>query len=1555
MTMDVRFLRSLTVAALLAAGCSTPAPSTSGLQIDPGMTSVPVGLKVQFTVVATSNGMAQDAGPTGIVGWSVSDPMIASIDSSGLATGLKTGTVTVTAKTDTLMATATLQVTDGVLKAITVTPDGTKIAKGTPQAFMAMGAYTDGSTKDLTGSVTWASSDVSIATIDGKGNATAVSEGTVEITASAPGYAPGGSDGGVPTVTGSAKLTVGGAVLAQIDITPAMGMVPAGLTLQYTATGTYTDGTKADLTSAVTWATMDSGVATVSKLGLVTGVAAGMTSLTATIGMIAGTQGVTVTAATLMSIAVTPPNPSVASGNTLQLTATATFSDMTTMDVTASATWATVDMTIATVGSGAMNDGLLSGLMPGATMVSATLMGVTGMAPVTVTNAVLKSIAVTPMNPQVPVGTTVQLTATGTFSDNSVQDLTSSATWSSSDMTIATVGNKGLVTGVKPSASATVTASLNGIMGTTTVSVTSAVLQSISVTPTNPAIPNGTTQQFVATGLYSDLTNQNLTSLVTWSSSNMAAASISNAANSAGLATGLSVGSTMVSATLNGVMGGTTLAVTPAVLKSISITPANDTIAKGTSEPLTATGTYSDNTTQNITSTVTWASDNAAVAVSNANGSQGQVTGVSVGKANVTATLMGVVGTTTLTVSSATLASISVTPANPTIPKGTTLHLTATGIYSDNSTQDLTSTVTWSSADANTVAVSNALGSQGLVTGVDVTMGTAITATSGNVSGSTTVVVSSATLASITITPPNPTVSKGTTLQLTATGVYTDNTTLDLTSTVQWSVDKQNIATVSNAMGSQGVVTGVDQGQATVTATLGNISGSTLLNVSAAALSSIVITPANPTIANGTSIQLNATGVYTDMSTQNLTSTVTWSVDKPAIATISNAMGSQGVAAGVAQGVATVTATFGQLTGTTALTVSAATLTAIAVTPANSTIAKGTSLQFVATGIYSDNSTQNLTSNATWASDNVNVATVSNANGSQGLASGVAAGTANVSATVGQITGTTQLTVTAATLSSIAVSPASITTAKGTSVQFTATGVYTDSSTQNLTSTATWSSSDNKVATVSNSNGTQGLAFAVAASAQPVTITAAVGNMTGTAQLTVTAATLTAISITPTNPSLAKGTTVQLTATGTYSDNSTQDLTAQVNWSTVNPAIASVSNVVGSQGLATANGAGMTNVNAALSGVTGTTTINVTAATLSSVTVTPVNPTVALGTSVRFIATGTYSDHSTQDLTSAATWSSSQGNVASISNAPGSQGRATTLQPGNTTITASVGGKSGSTVLNVTNAVLKTIVVTPANPSIAAGTYLQFTATGTYSNNTTQDITTQATRSSSTNAATISNANGTQGLAYGNRAGTPTITATQGGVSGSTVLTVTAATLTSIAVTPANPTIAKGTTIRFTATGTFSDQSTQNLTAQVTWSSSNGAVATVSNAAGSHGLATGLSSGKTTITAAFNGVMGSTTLTVTNAALVSITVTPVNPTIKVGTTQQFTATGTFSDNTTQNVTSQVTWGSSNTAVAIVSNTGGAKGLATAIAVGTSTITATFTTNGVAGSTVLTVL
>ena len=705
-------------------------------------------------------------------------------------------------------------------------------------------------------------------------------------------------------------------------------------------------------------------------------------------------------------------------------------------------------------------------------------------------------------------------------------------------------------------------------------------LTSIAVGPPDSSVAMGLSSQFTATGLYSDGSKQDVSSQVTWSSTNAAAAWISNA----GLATTAGPGSTLITAKLGKMSGSTSLNVTAATLVVIDLTPTNASLANGLSGRFIATGVYTDNSVHDITASVTWASSvNSVASISNAPGSNGMTTTTGPGSTIISASLGAVSASTTLTVTSATLVSIEVTPTNPSVANGLSETLQATGVYTDHSTHDLTSSVTWSSSVAGVASVSNTPGSNGLAT--TATPGsTTITAMLGATSGSTNLTVTAATLVSLGVTPANPTIAKGLKSQFIAIGTYTDNSTQILTAQVDWSSSDPTVATVSNALGYDGFGVGLNPGSVTITATLAGASASTILTVTPATLVSIGVTPANPSIANGLTSQFAATGVYTDNSTQDLTASVAWTSSDPTVVSISNASASHGLATGVSPGSVAITAASGSVSGSTNLTVTPAALVSIALIPGNPSIANGTQQQFAATGTYTDTSTHDLTAVVTWSASDTTVATISNASGSNGLATSVGQGSVTITATLGTIAGATGLTVTPAALVSIAVIPANASIANGTSQQFAATGTYTDNSTQPLTTAVNWSSSDTTVASISNASGSNGLASSTGQGA--ATISATLGTISGSTGLTVTAATLVSIAITPLSPSITDGTTQQFTATGTYTDNSTQNLTASVTWTSSDTTIASVSNAAASSGLATAAGVGTTSIGAALGAVT---------------------------------------------------------------------------------------------------------------------------------------------------------------------------------------------------------------------------------------------------------------------------------------------------------------------------------------------------------------------------------
>ena len=1057
-----------------------------------------------------------------------------------------------------------------------------------------------------------------------------------------------------------------------------------------------------------------------------------------------------------------------------------------------------------------------------------------------------------------------------------------------------------------------------------------ATLQSITVTPATPAIPLGTTLQFLATGSYNNTTG-NLTSTVVWQTAAPAIATFPSTLPK-GTASTVAQGTTTVSAAVGSIKGTTSLTVAAPALVSIAVTPGSASVVAGLSQPFTATGTFSNRTTQNITGTVNWSSSNPAAAAVNATG---LATGIAQGLAVIQAASGAITGTANLTVTPPQLVSISVTAVNSTIPLGASAQLKATGTYTDSSTQDLTATALWSSSNPAIASVNSAglasAGSQGTAS---------IRAASGAINGALAVTVGPPALASLAITPANATVALGSSRQLTATGTFTDASTKDLSSSVTWNSSAVATATVS----ATGLAASVAQGTVTIQISQGAISSSTGLTVGPPALVSIAVTPAAASVPLGTAQQFTATGTFTDSSTQNLTQSVTWSSSNPATAAISNT----GLATtnGLAQGTATILAAQGAVSGSTTLTVGAPALVSISVTPANPSIALGTNVQLTATGLFTDGGTLNLTASATWSSASPAV-TVSNTAGSQGVASSASLGTADISAQSGAITGSTRITVTPATLVSLSITPAAASISLGTAQQFTATGTFTDNSQQDVTNSVTWNSSAGSVASINASTPNAGLATSVAQGT--TVITAALGSVSNTSSLTVTAAALVSIAVTPGASSNAAGTMQQFIATGTFTDGSTQNLTTTAAWASSSGAAATVSNAAGSQGLATAVAVGASSISATINAVVGSAAMTVTPATVVSIVVNPAAISTPLGAKQQFTASGTFTDGSTQDITASVHWSSGAGLIATISNSQPTAGLASTVAQGVVMITAVSGAASGTAALTVTPAALVSIAVTPATPSIALGSTQQFTATGTFTDSSTQDVTLLVTWNSATPAtATISNTAGSVGLASSISVGTSTITASSGAVSsGPVALTVTAAAVVSIAVTPSVSSISIGQTKQFTATGTYTDSTTQDVTTQVHWSSSNGGVATISDSAPTQGLASPVAPGSVTIIATLGTVTGTANLTISPATLVSIALTPAFPFVGQGSIQQFNASGTYSDNSVSDITSSATWASSDISVASVDSAG----LASAGGAGATTITAAM--NSVSASTTLT--
>jgi uncharacterized protein YjdB len=614
--------------------------------------------------------------------------------------------------------------------------------------------------------------------------------------------------GGSSSSTKSGPTVNTTVTLKSITLSATAGKLSVGSTRQFTATGTYSDGTTKDLTSTVAWSSSNTTVAQVNASGLVTAQASGSTTILGTLGGVSGASSVTVNAA-LNTITISPsPSANVPTGQTLQFSASGTYSDASTAVISSLVAWSSSDSTIATVDA----NGLVTGVAPGSVQITASLSGVSASVSVQVQTTLL-SISVTPANPAIELNTTQPLAASGTFSDGTEQDLTNKVTWTSSDTSKATIDTTGLVTAVA-SGSSTITAAMNGVTGTTSLTVDPPQLASIIVDQDGDTVPLGLPDQLTATGVFNDGSTATLFG-VSFTSSDPTIVSV----DANGLAASNAVGAVTITATLGSVSGTGILTVGPQTLVSMAVTPTNPTIPLGLQQQFVVTGTFTDSSTQQLTDGVTWVSSDPTVASVDANG---LASSVALGSSTITANVGALSSSGSLTVTAAQLVSVAVTPTSASIPVAVTQQFTATGTYDDASTQDLSSTVTWVSSNGALATISNTGVATALAPG-NVT----ITASSGAISGTAALQVNTATITGLTITPVDQTAKKGTWVRFTATATYSDGSSRAITSGVAWSSSKPSVAHINGS----GRARAHKNGVVTITAKFGGSTTTTTLTV----------------------------------------------------------------------------------------------------------------------------------------------------------------------------------------------------------------------------------------------------------------------------------------------------------------------------------------------------------------------------------------------------------------------------------------------------------------------------------------------------------------------------------------------------------------------------------------------------------------------------------------------------------------------------------------------------------------------------------------------------
>ncbi|TNZ87816.1 hypothetical protein CGK40_22990, partial [Vibrio parahaemolyticus] len=440
-------------------------------------TTIAKGLTLQLTATAyLSDGSSLVVTNEPAISWRSEDPAIATVNATGLATGVNTGTTSITAAGTTsegvpLSASTNITITDAVVTELQVTPvlgsDG-EAPVGLTESFVATALLSDGLTIEVTDNpnVSWSTSPTGIADIttglaSGNGVATGLTPGVATVTAT--GVVNG------TEFTGTTTLTVINAIPVSLAVTPETASVAKGLQQAFLATLTYSDGASDEVTdqAATSWTSNNPDITITSSLasgnGIATGNAVGNALITAggTYGgvILSASANLDVTAAEMVSVAVTPETSSIATGRTQAFAATATMTDGTEQDITTETgtSWVSNNTSVATIDT---STGVATGVTAGGPVtMTATYGAMSGSATLTVTDAVLESITVSPTI-NVNVGSTSTLTATGVYSDGSTSNVTTSASWTGQDTAIATV-SAGVVTGVSAGSTTTQASMIN--------------------------------------------------------------------------------------------------------------------------------------------------------------------------------------------------------------------------------------------------------------------------------------------------------------------------------------------------------------------------------------------------------------------------------------------------------------------------------------------------------------------------------------------------------------------------------------------------------------------------------------------------------------------------------------------------------------------------------------------------------------------------------------------------------------------------------------------------------------------------------------------------------------------------------------------------------------------------------------------------------------------------------------------------------------------------------------------------------------------------------------
>ena len=668
--------------------------------------------------------------------------------------------------------------------------------------------------------------------------------------------------------------------------------------------------------------------------------------------------------------------------------------------------------------------------------------------------------------------------------------------WSSSDPTVVSVSQSGVVTALAPG-QGQVAVSSGGRSATVPVFVTERAVALVRLSPSTSTIKVGRTTT-LAPELRDATGGLLVDRSITWSSASVGIATVS----AAGMVTGVAAGTATITATAGGTSGTALVVVEPMPVATVVVAPATVSLVVGGARTLSAA--MRDSAGVLLTGrAVSWAS--SAPAVANVS-SAGAVLAIAPGAATITATSEGRSATSRITVTAVPVASVTVSPTTQSLSVGQTATLIARAADASGAVLNGRA-VAWTT-DRATVATVHA--TTGVVTAV-ATGQARITATVEGKTGAAVITVATIPVASIQVTPANVALLEGDSQRLTVKLLDAKGNVLT-GRPVSWIGGAPAVATVDSV----GLVAAIASGSAVIVASSEGARASVPVIVSPIAVATVAVTPVSRSVESGKALQLTAK--ITDTRGRVVAGKVaTWTTSHPTRASVS----STGRVVAIAPGAVTISATSDGVVGAASITVTPVRPASVTIAPATAALYSGRSLTLVLQLATSTGAPLSpLGRIITWSTSAPTVATVD----AFGEVTAVGPGTAVVAATTDGVTGSATIGVTDVPVQSVSVSPLVVPLTTGSAIQLTATPL--DATGAAISGrTASWRTDAPSVASVDLTGRVTALAPGSAR------LTATIDGHEGFATVSVTSTPVSSVVIAPASPTVAVAASRQLSAT----------------------------------------------------------------------------------------------------------------------------------------------------------------------------------------------------------------------------------------------------------------------------------------------------------------------------------------------------------------------------------------------------------------------------------------